>query len=118
MITYSEVLSINYGEKQWIMAGTEYSGLDWLDSSPKPTQAELDALVSSTETKIAKNICKDKAKTLIQATDWSTLADVTTGTPKLTNQADFIAYRSAIRELIVNPIANPTFPTVPTAVWA
>ena len=66
---------------------------------------------------LAKNNCKQQAKTLIQATDWASLADVTTGTPKLANQSDFLAYRSAIRELIVNPVENPTFPTIPTAVW-
>jgi len=118
MINYGDILTLNYADKQWSLTGYDYSGLNWLDSSPKPTQAELDALASATTTKKAQNICKQQAQSLIQATDWSTLADVTTGTPKLTNQADFIAYRSAIRELIVNPIANPTFPTVPTAVWA
>ena len=29
----------------WSWTGTEYSGLDWLDSSTKPTEAELDAEV-------------------------------------------------------------------------
>ena len=27
----------------WVLAGDDYSGLTWLDDSPKPTQAELDA---------------------------------------------------------------------------
>ena len=30
----------------WSWTGTEYSGLDWLDSSTKPTEAELDAEVT------------------------------------------------------------------------
>ena len=29
----------------WSWTGTEYSGLNWLDSSTKPTEAELDAEV-------------------------------------------------------------------------
>ena len=29
----------------WSWTGTEYSGLEWLDSSTKPTEAELDAEV-------------------------------------------------------------------------
>ena len=63
-------------------------------------------------------ICKIQAQALLQATDWSTLSDVTTGTPKLTNQADFLAYRSQVRALAINPVINPTFPTLPTEQWA
>ena len=43
MIDYPAILKANYAGAQWNMAGDEYSGLDWLDSTPKPTQAELDA---------------------------------------------------------------------------
>ncbi len=28
---------------QWTLDGDDYAGLTWLDDSPKPTQAELDA---------------------------------------------------------------------------
>ena len=31
---------------QWVWDGTEYSGLNWLDSSTKPTEAEIDAEVT------------------------------------------------------------------------
>jgi hypothetical protein len=42
-IDYPAILSANYAGKQWAMNGDEYEGLVWLDSTPKPTQAELDA---------------------------------------------------------------------------
>ena len=42
-IDYSLILSANYPGTQWALNGDTYDGLDWLDSSPKPTQAELDA---------------------------------------------------------------------------
>ena len=32
-------------DADWSWTGTEYSGLEWLDSSTKPTEAELDAVV-------------------------------------------------------------------------
>ena len=32
-------------DADWSWTGTEYSGLEWLDSSTKPTEAELDAEV-------------------------------------------------------------------------
>lgn len=42
MIDYSQILAKNYADKQWSLNGNSYDGLNWLDSSPKPTQAELD----------------------------------------------------------------------------
>ena len=49
MIDYTLILTTNYAGKQWTLNGDSYNGLDWLDSSPKPTQAELDALWESTK---------------------------------------------------------------------
>ena len=43
MIDYAAVLTANYAGSEWTLNGDDYSGLDWLDSTPKPTQAELDA---------------------------------------------------------------------------
>jgi len=43
MIDYAAVLTANYVGAQWTLSGETYDGLDWLDSTPKPTQAELDA---------------------------------------------------------------------------
>lgn len=42
-INYSLVLSTNYATSQWTFDGDTYDGLVWLDETPKPTQAELDA---------------------------------------------------------------------------
>jgi hypothetical protein len=43
MIDYTAILNANYAGTQWSLEGETYDGLNWLDSSPKPTQAELDA---------------------------------------------------------------------------
>jgi hypothetical protein len=53
MIDYSKILYINYVGKEWALNGDSYDGLTWLDSSPKPTQYELDALWESTQATIA-----------------------------------------------------------------
>jgi hypothetical protein len=53
MIDYALILSTNYVGKQWTLVGYEYSGLEWLDESPKPTQSELDALWESTQAAVA-----------------------------------------------------------------
>ena len=38
------ILAKNFYGKQWSLDGDEYSGLEWLDNSPKPTKKELEAL--------------------------------------------------------------------------
>ena len=43
MINYSLILTTNYAGKQWSLVGNSYDGLEWNDSLPKPTQAELDS---------------------------------------------------------------------------
>ena len=53
MIDYALILSINYVGKQWSLNGVFYDGLIWHDESPKPTQAELDALWESTQAAVA-----------------------------------------------------------------
>jgi hypothetical protein len=64
MIDYSIILSTNYVGKQWALNGDSYDGLTWLDSSPKPTQSELDALWESTQSEVlAKEQATKDAKT-------------------------------------------------------
>jgi hypothetical protein len=53
MLDYAQILSVNYVGKQWALDGDAYDGLTWLDTSPKPTQAELDALWESTQATVA-----------------------------------------------------------------
>jgi len=60
MIDYTQILFINYPNTKWSLNGNSYEGLNWLDSSPKPSQAELDALWQSTQTVIT-----DKAQAII-----------------------------------------------------
>jgi hypothetical protein len=43
MTDYAAVLSAIRPGAQWILVGNDYAGLTWLDDSPKPSQAELDA---------------------------------------------------------------------------
>jgi len=53
MIDYAQILIQNYAGKEWAMTGNTYEGLNWSDSLPKPTQAELDALWESTQAAVA-----------------------------------------------------------------
>jgi hypothetical protein len=65
--------------------------------------------------------CKAQAVSILQATDWTSIADVgdpTKANPYLANQAEFIAYRSTVRNYAVNPVVDPVFPTAPTEQWS
>ncbi len=44
MIDYSLILATKYPGTEWTLNGDTYDGLVWLSDTPKPTQAELDAL--------------------------------------------------------------------------
>lgn len=37
-----QILTINYPGTQWVLTGEDYSGLEWLDESSKPTKAALE----------------------------------------------------------------------------
>lgn len=53
MPDYAIILSTNFPNAQWTLEGDFYDGLTWLSDTPKPTQAELDALWESTKATIA-----------------------------------------------------------------
>ena len=119
MIDYSLILTTNYFGSEWSMSNNDYSTLQWYSPTPKPTQEELDALWIPTQDTVAKNNCKTQASKLLYETDWTTIPDVAdpANSPHLANQADFIAYRSQVRQLAVYPVVSPVFPTKPAEVW-
>ena len=62
-----------------------------------------------------------QAKTILSNTDWTAIPDVADplkSNPYLTNQAEFVSYRSTIRNIAVNPTWDAVFPTAPTEVWS
>ena len=65
--------------------------------------------------------CKSTASGILASTDWTAIPDVADplkSNPYLMNQDEFVAYRSTVRNLAVNPVENPTFPTAPTEQWS
>jgi hypothetical protein len=112
MIDYALILTTNYAGKQWTLEGDSYDGLTWYSDTPKPTQAELDALAQATQNTQAKANCKTQAKSLLAASDWSVLPDV-----QISNKADFENYRAILRGYVISPVTNPTWPTEPQPIW-
>lgn len=65
--------------------------------------------------------CKSQAASLLSQTDWTAIPDVADplkSNPYLMNQADFVAYRSTVRNYAVNPVVDPVWPVVPTERWS
>jgi hypothetical protein len=60
----------------------------------------------------AKDMCVFQSKTRLQLTDYAMLPDVL-----ISNKADFEQYRATVRQYIINPVTNPTFPDEPHPQW-
>lgn len=56
---------------------------------------------------------KDKAKFLLSQTDWAVLPDV-----GLANVAEYVAYRTTLRNIVKNPVADVVFDTIPEPIWS
>lgn len=65
---------------------------------------------------------KNKAVRLLNESDWTataTIADPAVSNPYLMNQAEFLTYRSELREIAVDPQDGfLTWPTKPNEVWS
>ena len=59
---------------------------------------------------------KNEALGLIVQTDYTQLPDVAIRLTDSSRDA-FIAYRAAVREIFINPMVDPVWPTKPTVEW-
>lgn len=114
MIDFSTALnSLCPGAKFYVEGNIGEQTIVWLDENVmQPTKIQIDEEIAKLQAQQKFDDCKVIAKEKIAATDWAVLPDV-----GLINQADFIAYRAALRALIINPVANPVWPTEPTPDW-
>lgn len=119
---YSTALLVLAPGATWnITDPLDYSTINWFSVDiAQPSQEACDNEIARQTQQAPLESCKQQASGLLYKTDWTTIADVadpTKSNPYLMNQAEFIAYRSQVRALAVNPVVNPTFPPVPTAQW-
>ena len=65
---------------------------------------------------------KSQATALLQQTDWTCTVDISNpqySNPYLMNQDAFLAYRSTVRQIAVNPPTTPAvFPVMPDEIWS
>ena len=78
---------------QWVLRGTDYSGLEWMDSGQtKPTETEVNSKIASLDSAEAMRLLRIERDTRIAKTDWRASSDLTVSDAWKT-------YRQALRDL-------------------
>ena len=78
---------------QWILNGSDYSGLEWMDSSQtKPTETEVNSKISELDAAEPMRLLRIERDVRIAKTDWRASSDLTLADAWKT-------YRQALRDL-------------------
>jgi len=78
---------------EWVLRGTDYSGLEWMDSGQtKPTETEINSKISSLDAAEAMRLLRVERDARIAKTDWRASSD-------LTLASAWSTYRQALRDL-------------------
>ena len=103
---------------EWTLRGSDYSGLEWLDSSQtKPTETEVNSKISALDSAEAMRLLRIERDTRIAKTDWRASSDVTLASAWKT-------YRQALRDITTQTpklgsdyeldLTSVTWPTEPS----
>jgi hypothetical protein len=52
MVNYALILARKFNNAEWMLNGDDYSGLNWLSDSPKPSKKTLDDLWETVQAEI------------------------------------------------------------------
>ena len=81
----------------WELTGSEYSGLEWLDSSQtKPTETEINNKITELDSAEAMRLLREVRNQLLSETDWVAARSIETG---VAMSNDWKTYRQALRDL-------------------
>jgi hypothetical protein len=92
--------------------GQYYQAYEVYNLTPEQIQYNKDQLAQQN---------KNTGKQLLSNTDWTAIpsvADPLQSNPYLTNQDAFFAYRSAVRDIVLNPTYDAVFPEEPVEIWS
>ena len=81
---------------QYNWVGTDYSGLEWLDSGTAPTESEIDAEVTRLNNAEPMKLLRDERDKRLAACDWVSAKATDTGVAVTTA---WKTYRQALRDL-------------------
>ena len=111
------IMSLKPGA-EWVLRGTEYSGLEWIDSSQtKPTETEVTNKIAALDAAEAMKLLRVERDARISKTDWRASSDLT-----LTDA--WKTYRQALRDITTQTpkldsnyeldLTSVTWPTEPS----
>ena len=103
---------------QYSWVGTDYSGLEWLDSGTAPTESEINAELTRLTNAEPMRLLRVERDRLLTACDWRASSDLTLSTAWKT-------YRQSLRDLPASAspkldangnldMSSVTFPTEPS----
>ena len=103
---------------QWSWIGSDYSGLNWLDSSTKPTESEIDNELTRLNNAESMRLLRVERDARLAACDWRASSDLTLADVWKT-------YRQSLRDLPASAsptldsdgnldMSSVTFPTEPS----
>ena len=103
---------------EWVLRGTDYSGLEWMDSGQtKPTETEINSKISSLDAAEAMRLLRVERDARIAKTDWRASSD-------LTLASVWSTYRQALRDITTQTpkldsnyeldLTSVTWPTEPS----
>ena len=91
--TIPEALSALKPGAEWVLRGTEYSGLEWMDGSQtKPTETEVTNKITALDSAEPMRLLRVERDARIAKTDWRASSD-------LTLTSAWSTYRQALRDL-------------------
>ena len=87
----SALLNLKPGA-QWVLRGSDYTDLEWMDSGQQPSKEEVEAKIKELDAAEPMRLLRIERNKKIAETDWRML-------PDHTPSDDWINYRQALRDL-------------------
>jgi len=121
ILTKHDALSSLKPNAKWRWVGFDYSGLEWQDSSTKPTETEIDNELTRLNNLEPMNALREYRDMLLAETDWVVTKAAETGVAE-TNA--WKTYRQALRDMTTQTpkldsnnnldLTSVTWPTKPS----
>jgi len=93
MTDYSLALIHLHSNAEWSLSNNDYSTLEWLSDSPKPSKKSLDDAWPSLSDTLAWGEVRAERDRLLAGSDWTQVADAPV------DSAAWAVYRQALRDV-------------------
>jgi hypothetical protein len=108
-----DTLTQGVREIEPVESGGQYmQAFEVYDLTPEQIQYNKDQLAQQN---------KNTGQQILTNTDWTAIpsvADPVNSNPYLMNQNEFFVYRSAVRDIVLNPTYDAVFPEEPVEIWS